>query len=120
MFLTIFLATIILLLKHCLRLYCYHKPDILDYVKSFSSIPCDLTFLLAGIIAKITFEKNKANEFILVIFLVYIILAVFNTSIWRYCEEKINTSIDRRFLFAVFTNWLLSVIAVWASLSWIA
>lgn len=91
---------LLIVLKQLYKLYVFHKPDRLDYLKALASLPMDVSFLVVGLFIKAAMHPTSSAEVLIGLMVVYLIVSIFSTILWRICESSVKNSFGRNFFWA--------------------
>lgn len=102
------IVLILVLFKQLYKLHIRHKPDAVDYLKSFIALPVDILFVVVGLlIRQIQLTPNDAAHY-LGVFLIYLIISLIATLFWRLSEDCIRDKVHKRLALWLPLNFALS------------
>jgi len=94
------IAVLLIVLKQLYKLYIYHTPDRIDYLKALATLPMDVSFLVVGLFIKAAMNPASSAEVLVGLMIVYLIIGLFSTLLWRVCESAVKNSFGKGFLWA--------------------
>ena len=103
------IALLLIVLKQLYKLYIYHKPDRVDYLKALATLPMDVSFLVVGLFIKAAMQPTSSAEVLVGLMVVYLILGLFSTILWRICESAVKNSLGGNFIWAFPLNSAMTV-----------
>ena len=113
----LYIALLLILLKQLFKLYLQHKPDRVDHLKSLAALPTDVSFLVVSLFirqfAQPTIEVNRLLCFVLL----YLVICVCTTVLWRVCDGAVSDRIHSRFMWAFPLNSAISGTTFYLALS---
>lgn len=110
------IATGLILLKQFYKLFLHHVPDKVDYLKAVAALPLDLNFLIVSLFIKAAISTQASREPLLGLLVVYFIISVICTLLWRVSDDAIRTTIGKNFVWACPLNLAMSATAFFLAL----
>lgn len=115
-FIVITISAILVLLKAGFKLYIGQRPTGLDQVRAVLVLPCDVLFLVIGLIIKHYQDHSSDSSTALCAVLTYVLVALTTTWLWRLSDDwakagrwfamgltfSINAAISATSLYAAF------------------
>ena len=87
----------LVLLKSAMKLYIINKPDLIDHAKAASALPVDVAFLIVGLFIKHLACQSVNVEQVSCFLLMYLMLSILVTALWRCSDSAIENSLFKRF-----------------------
>lgn len=109
-------AVILVVLKQVFRLYIFHKPDRVDYLKAVASLPLDVSFLIVSLFVKAVMEPEHGAQILVVLLLIYLIFSIVSTVLWRVCDGSVLTKLGGHYYWAFPINLSISSVMFYLAL----
>ncbi|MBB5606069.1 MULTISPECIES: hypothetical protein [unclassified Janthinobacterium] len=104
------IAGLLILLKQAFKLHLQNKPNSVDYLKTIASIPVDVSFLVVSFFIKAATVPNHDQNMLIAGIVLYLIVSVFTTVLWRISDSAVSASLGKNFLWAFPLNAALSIV----------
>lgn len=115
----IVVAVCLIFLKQFYKLYCYHKPDRIDYFKAAAILPLDISFLIVGLFIKAAIVQVDTSQKMMALFLLYLIFSAISAVLWRISENAIKVGLGFNFAWAFPLNMAGSASAFYLALQYV-
>jgi len=102
------IAILLILLKQLYKLFLYHKPDRIDYLKALATLPIDVSFLVVSLFIKAAMQPSTPTEMLIGLMVIYLVISLLATILWRICDSAVTNSFGGHFLWAFPLNAALS------------
>jgi uncharacterized BrkB/YihY/UPF0761 family membrane protein len=109
-------AVILIVLKQGFRLYIFHKPDRVDYLKALASLPLDVSFLIISLFVKAVMEPQHGAQILVVFLLIYLLCSIISTVLWRVCDGSVLTKLGGHYYWAFPMNLSISSVMFYLAL----
>jgi hypothetical protein len=109
-------AVILIVLKQVFRLYIFHKPDRVDYLKAVASLPLDVSFLIVSLFVKAVMEPEHGAQILVVFLLIYLTFSIISTVLWRVCDGSVLTKLGGHYYWAFPMNLSISSVMFYLAL----
>jgi hypothetical protein len=113
------IAVLLILLKQVYKLYLNHKPDPIDYAKAVAALPMDLSFLIVSLFIKAAMRPTSSADMLMGLMVVYLMVSVFATVLWRVCEKAVTGSLGHHFFWAFPLNAAMTSSTFYFALSFV-
>lgn len=90
----------LILLKQLYKLFLHHKPDRIDYMKAAATLPIDVSFLVVSLFIKAAMHPTSAPEVLVGGMVVYLVISVISTILWRVCDGSVSSKWGGHFVWA--------------------
>jgi hypothetical protein len=102
------IAILLILLKQLYKLFMYHKPDRIDYLKALATLPIDVSFLVVSLFIKAAMQPASPAETLIGLMILYLVISLVATILWRVCDGAVANKFGGHFLWAFPLNAALS------------
>ena len=94
------IALALIALKQLYKLFLHHRPDRIDYLKALATLPVDVCFLVVSLFVKAAIEPASPVELLLGLMVLYLIVSVVSTILWRVCDASATQKLGGHFWWA--------------------
>lgn len=112
---TLVIAIGLILLKQLYKLFLYHKPDRVDYLKALADLPLDISFLIVSLFIKAA-AVNGGSEHFLGLLVAYLIVSTVSALLWRVSVNGLKVKLGLAFGLAFPFNLAWSSTALYLAL----
>jgi len=102
------IALLLILLKQLFKLYLQHKPDRVDHLKALVAVPTDVSFLVVSLFIRQFSRPTIEADRLLCFVVLYLIICIFTTVLWRVSEGAISDRIHSKLIWAFPLNSAIS------------
>jgi hypothetical protein len=115
---TLIIAIGLILLKQIYKLFLYHKPDRVDYLKALADLPFDISFLIVSLFLKAAGANGGSDHFVGLL-VAYLLASTISAFLWRVSVNGLKVKLGFAFALAFPFNLAWSSTALYLALEYV-
>jgi hypothetical protein len=112
-------AFFLIILKALFKLYIFHKPDKVDYLKAIATMPFDVSFLIVSLFIKAVTHPVTSIDVLAGLLVIYLVVSFASTILWRISDRAITSELWSQFFWSFPLNAAIASTAFYLAINYV-